>query len=54
MTDTQKYQALMAKYKDIRRDPDRVQESMKLLDAAMILADKGEIDPDVKIGMAYL
>jgi len=54
MTDTQKYQALMAKYKDIRRDPDKAQESLRLLDAAMALANKGEIDPDVKIGMAYL
>jgi hypothetical protein len=54
MTDNEKYQALMAKYKDIRRDPDKAEESMRLLDAAMTLADKGGVEDDIKLGMAYL
>lgn len=54
MTDDQKYQMLMAKYKDIRRDPDKIEESQRLLKAAMALNKKGNLDPDVTLGMAYL
>lgn len=54
MTDDQKYQTLMAKYKDIRRDPDKAEESMRVLKAAMALNKKGNVDPDVALGMAYL
>lgn len=54
MTDDEKYEALMSKYKDIRRDPDKQKESMRLLDAAMAIKAKGNVDPDVALGMAYL
>ena len=54
MTDDKKYQTLMAKYKDIRRDPNKIQESQRLLKAAMALKGKGNVDPDVALGMAYL
>ena len=54
MTDDEKYQTLMAKYKDVRRDPDKQEESMRLLKAAMAVKSKGNVDPDVALGMAYL
>ena len=54
MTDDEKYQTLMAKYKDIRRDPDKQQEAQRLLKAAMTVKSKGNVDPDVALGMAYL
>ena len=54
MTDDEKYQTLMTKYKDVRRDPDKAQESMRLLKAAMAVKSKGNVDPDVALGMAYL
>jgi hypothetical protein len=54
MTDNEKYQMLMAKYKDVRRDPDKIEESMRLLDAAMAVKAKGNVDPDIVLGMAYL
>ena len=54
MTDDQKYQRLMAKYKDVRRDPDKQEESMRLLKAAVAIQAKGNVDPDVLLGMAYL
>ena len=54
MTDNEKYEALMAKYKEIRRDPDKQKESMHLLDAAFAVKAKGNVDPDVALGMSYL
>ena len=54
MTDDEKYQTLMAKYKDVRRDPDKQEESMRLLKAAMTVKSKGNVDPDIAMGMAYL
>jgi len=54
MTDNEKYQMLMAKYKDVRRDPDKIQESLRLLDAAIAVKSKGNVDPDIVLGMAYL
>jgi hypothetical protein len=54
MTDDEKYIKLMAKYKDVRRDPDKQEESMRLLKAAMAVKAKGDVDPDVMLGMAYL
>jgi hypothetical protein len=54
MTDNEKYQVLMAKYKDVRRDPDKIEESLRLLDAAMAVKAKGNVDPDLVLGMAYL
>ena len=54
MTDDEKYIKLMAKYKDVRRDPDKQEESMRLLKAAMAVKSKGNVDPDVALGMAYL
>ena len=54
MNDNEKYQTLMAKYKDVRRDPDKQEESMRLLKAAFAVKEKGSVDPDVALGMAYL
>ena len=54
MTNTEKYQALMARYKDVRRDPDRQEESIRLLKAAFAVKAQGDVDPDVALGMAYL
>ena len=54
MNDTEKYQTLMAKYKDVRRDPNKQEESMRLLKAAFAVKAKGSVDPDVALGMAYL
>ena len=54
MTDDEKYQMLMAKYKDTRRDPDKQEESLRYLDAAMAVQAKGGVDPDVILGMSYL
>ena len=52
MTDDDKYIMLMDKYKRERlRDP---QGSLKYLDAAMSLRDKGEVSDDAVIGGAYL
>ena len=54
MTDDEKYQVLMAKYKDVRRDPEKQEESIRLLKAAFAVKAKGGVDPDVALGMAYL
>jgi hypothetical protein len=54
MTDDEKYIKLMAKYKDVRRDPNKQEESMRLLKAAFAVKAKGSVDPDVALGMAYL
>jgi hypothetical protein len=54
MNDTDKYQKLMAKYKEIRRDPDKQEESMRLLKAAFAVKAKGSVDPDIILGMSYL
>ena len=54
MTDDEKYIKLMAKYKDVRRDPEKQEESMRLLKAAFAVKAKGGVDPDVALGMAYL
>ena len=54
MTNEEKYIKLMAKYKDVRRDPDKQMESQRLLKAAFAVQAKGDIDPDVALGMAYL
>jgi hypothetical protein len=54
MTDDERYTALMAKYKEIRRNPDKQEESMRLLKAAFAVKAKGNVDPDVALGMAYL
>ena len=54
MTDDEKYQKLMAKYKDVRRNPDKQDESMRLLKAAFAVKAKGKVDPDIALGMAYL
>ena len=54
MTPDEKYQKLMAAYKDVRRDPDKQQEAQRLLKAAMTVSSKGGVSDDVKIGMAYL
>ena len=54
MNDTDKYQKLMAKYKEIRRDPDKQEESMRLLKAAFAVKAKGGVDPDIILGMSYL
>jgi len=54
MTDDEKYIKLMAKYKDVRRDPDKQEESMRLLKAAFAVKAKGGVDPDVSLGMSYL
>ena len=54
MNDTDKYQKLMAKYKEIRRNPDKQEESIRLLKAAFAVKAKGGVDPDVALGMAYL
>ena len=54
MTDDEKYQKLMAAYKDIRRDPNKQEESMRLLKAAFAVKAKGGVDPDIALGMAYL
>jgi hypothetical protein len=51
-SDDKKYIALMDKYKLNRRsDP---QGAMKYLDAALALADKGNVSDDAQIGGAYL
>jgi hypothetical protein len=54
MTDDEKYQTLMAKYKDVRRDPEKQEESMRLLKAAFAVKAKGGVDPDIILGMSYL
>jgi hypothetical protein len=54
MTDNEKYIKLMAKYKDVRRDPEKQEESMRLLKAAFAVKAKGGVDPDTSLGMAYL
>ena len=54
MTDDEKYIKLMAKYKDVRRDPEKQEESMRLLKAAFAVKAKGGVDPDISLGMAYL
>jgi hypothetical protein len=54
MTDDEKYIKLMAKYKDVRRDPEKQEESMRLLKAAFAVKAKGGVDQDISLGMAYL
>ena len=54
MTNDEKYIKLMAKYKDVRRDPEKQEESIRLLKAAFAVKAKGGVDPDVALGMAYL
>jgi len=54
MTNDEKYIKLMAKYKDVRRDPEKQEESMRLLKAAFAVKAKGGVDPDVILGMSYL
>lgn len=51
MTDNEKYQALMAKYKEHRGEG---QKANRYLVAAMKLKEKGDVDHDTFIGMAYL
>jgi hypothetical protein len=54
MTDNEQYQMLMAAYKDVRLDPDKREESLRLLDAAIAVKAKGNVDPEIALGMAYL
>ena len=54
MTNDEKYIKLMAKYKEVRRDPNKQEESMRLLKAAFAVKAKGDVDPDVILGMSYL
>jgi hypothetical protein len=52
MTDDEKYIALMDRYKMNRgKDP---QGSLKYLEAAMKLREKGDVSDDAVIGGAYL
>jgi len=51
MTDNEKYQVLMAKYKEHREEGEKAN---KYLIAAMKLQEKGNVDGDTFIGMAYL
>lgn len=37
------YEQLMEKYKELRMDPDKVKESLKVLDRAMELRRKGKV-----------
>ena len=52
MTDNDKYEMLMAKYKEKRREDG--EKANKYLIAAMKLQEKGNVDGDTFIGMAYL
>lgn len=52
LTDNEKYEMLMAKYKDTRREDG--EKANKYLVAAMKLQEKGDVDHDTFIGMAYL
>ena len=51
MTDNEKYQVLMAKYKEHREEGEKANRYLK---AAMKLQEKGNVDGDTFIGMAYL
>lgn len=54
MKDDEKYQKLMSAYKVMRRDPRKQREAQKLLQAAFALEKKGQVSPDVVLGMAYV
>jgi hypothetical protein len=51
-SDDQKYQALMAKYKELRGE--KGEAANRYLSAAMKLREKGNVSRDVVLGMAYL
>jgi replication-associated recombination protein RarA len=51
-SDDQKYQALMAKYKELRGS--QGEGAVKYLKAAMKLRENGNVSDDVVLGMAYL
>ena len=52
MSDDQKYQLLMGRYKELRGSEG--QEAVKYLEAAMKLREKGSVSEDIVKGMAYL
>lgn len=52
MTDDQKYQLLMGRYKQLRGELG--EEADMYLEAAMKLREKGNVSDDVVLGMAYL
>jgi hypothetical protein len=52
MSDDQKYQLLMGRYKELRGSEG--QEAVKYLEAAMKLREKGDVSEDIVKGMAYL
>jgi len=51
-SDDKKYQALMAKYKELRIE--KGEEANRYLRAAMKLRENGNVSDDVVKGMAYL
>ena len=52
MTDDQKYQLLMGRYKELRTSEGK--DALKYLEAAMKLREAGNVSDDVVLGMAYL
>jgi len=54
LDNNQKYFALMDLYKQLRSDPDKIKESLKVLDAATALRGKGGVDDDVAYGAGIL
>lgn len=52
--DDKKYIALMAEYKQLRRNPKNRDKAGKLLEKAMKLGREGEVSKDAKVAAAYL
>jgi hypothetical protein len=54
MSHDEKYMKLMDSYKSLRRDPNKIEQSQKLLLAAMELVRKGNVSSEVIVASQYL